>query len=309
MPSTQSDTGYQSVRSARSAQPESPFPHQLGSWELVSRIGGGELADVYRARPANASSREPACYALKVLGKLWQGDPRGLAILAREVQVARQVSHSHLVPILAANLDQPPYYLAMPYLAGHSLREHLAEETVLDLPLIFWVARQTAEATGELARNGWMHGDIKPSNIIVSPTGHATLIDLGFAAPTSRRVSICNRPLLGTLNYIAPELLYSAYGGDSQSDVYSLGVVLFEMLTGRLPFDAQDVAELAAKHRQELPGDVRSLVPQVPTRAARLVQQMLAKEPLRRPTPDELVSRLIALEIETFAERHACPAA
>ena len=73
------------------------------------------------------------------------------------------------------------------------------------------------------------------------------------------------------------------------------------MLTGRLPFDADDIAELAAQHRQELPGDLRSLVPHLPTRAARLVHQMLAKEPLRRPLPSDLVDRLAALEIETFA--------
>ena len=89
------------------------------------------------------------------------------------------------------------------------------------------------------------------------------------------------------MNYIAPELLYSALGGDFRSDIYSLGVTLFEMLTGRLPFDGEDIAELASQHRQELPGDLRSLVPHLPTRAARLVHQMLAKEPLRRPPPRE----------------------
>ncbi len=308
MASTASHTASAPIRAAR-VDGGFQFPQRLGSWELVARLGGGELADVYLARVANGGVQQPASYALKVLGELWQDDPRGLAILAREVQVALRVAHPHLVPILAASLDEPPYYLAMPYLEGHSLGEYLTPEVTLDLPVIFWIARQAAEATQVLAREGWMHADVKPSNIIVSPSGHATLVDLGFATPTRWRASICDRPLLGTLNYIAPEMLYSAYGGDSQSDVYSLGVVLFEMLTGRLPFNAQDIAELALQHRQELPSDVRSLVPQVPTRAARLVQQMLAKEPLRRPTPKELVGRLIALEIETFAERFACEAA
>ncbi len=225
------------------------------------------------------------------------------------MQVARCVAHPHVVPVLAAELETPPYYLAMPFLVGHSLADYLKAGGSLDLPVLFWIARQVAEALEALQHGGWMHGDVKPNNLVVSPTGHTTLIDLGFAAPAAHSGSIADRPLVGTLCYMAPELLYSSFGGDSQADVYSLGVVLFEMLTGRLPFDAQDVAELALKHRQQLPGDVRSLVPQVPLRAARLVQQMLAKDPLRRPTPGELVERLIALEIETFGERFACEAA
>jgi serine/threonine protein kinase len=290
------------VRAARPLD-ASPLPARLGSWELVRRIGGGELTDVYLARAADGPLKRPACYALKVLRHEWQGDPRGLALLAREVQVARHVADAHLVPILAAALDEPPYYLAMPYLEGQSLAAQLRGQAPLDLPVIFWIARQTAEGALALGRAGWMHGDVKPANIIVSPWGHATLIDLGFATRVDVHASLADRPLVGTLNYLAPELLSSSCGGDSLSDVYSLGVVLFEMLTGRLPFDADDVAQLAAQHRQALPGDIRRLVPHVPTRAARLVRQMLAKQPLRRPSPAELVERLVALEIETFAER------
>lgn len=284
-------------------------PVRLGSWELVQRIGGGELAEVYAARAVDCRHDEPPCYALKMLREPWQNDPRGLALLAREALVARDVAHPHLVPVLAAELENPPYYVTMPRLEGQPLAAVLSCDTALDLPVAFWLARQTAEAACALWRAGWMHGDIKPSNIIVAPSGHATLIDLGFAARTPQRATICNRPLLGTVDYMAPEVLYSSYGGDSQSDVYSLGVMLFELLAGRLPFDAQDVAELAMQHRQQLPGDLRALSPCVPLRAARLVQQMLSKEPLRRPMPDELVERLTALEIETFSERQVDEAA
>jgi serine/threonine-protein kinase len=301
-------TSTTAVRAAR-VDAGAAIGRRLGSFELVSRLGSGELADVYLARSANRGASREAPYAMKILKPLWQDDPRGPAILAREVQVAVAVRHPRLVPILGANLEAPPYYLVMPYLEGHSLTAYLAREASLDFPVIFWIARQAAEAASALAEGGWMHGDVKPTNIIVAPSGHVTLIDLGFAARTHERTRIALRPILGTLAYLAPEVLYSAYGGDSQSDVYSLGVVLFEMLTGRLPFDDRDVADLARKHRQDVSGDVRSLVPHVPTRAARLVQQMLAKEPLRRPTPDELVGRLVALEIETFAERFAPQAA
>lgn len=285
------------------------LPCRLGSWELVQRIGSGSLADIYAARAAGSHVDQPACYALKVLRDEWQADPRGRAILAREVQVARRVAHPRVVPILAAELESPPFYLAMPLLEGCSLSVQLEHGPPLDLPVVCWIARQAAEGLAALEAHRWMHGDVKPSNLMISPSGHVTLIDLGFAAETTGRVSIADRPLLGTISYMAPELLFSSSGGDAQSDVYSLGVLFFESLTGRLPFDTEDVAELTLQHRQQLPSDVRCYVPQIPLRAARLVQQMLSKEPLRRPTPGELVQRLISLEIETFAERFSCEAA
>jgi serine/threonine protein kinase len=289
--------------------PPSPLPSRLGSWELVQRIGGGALADIYAARTAGSHVDQAPSYALKVLREEWQADPRGLAILAREVQVARRVAHPRIVPILAAELESPPFYLAMPLLEGCSLALQLEQGPRLDLPVVCWIARQAAEGLAALESRHWMHGDVKPSNLMVSPSGHVTLIDFGCASETTTRASIAERPLLGTISYMAPELLFSSSGGDALSDVYSLGVMLFESLTGRLPFDTEDVAELALQHRQQLPSDVRCYMPQIPLRAARLVQQMLSKEPMRRPTPGELVQRLISLEIETFAERFSCEAA
>ncbi len=285
--------------------PQSPWAAgRLGSWQLVRLVGEGHLASVHAARPAGAGDNEPPCYAVKVLRPDWQYDPRGLAVLAREVHVSRKVASPHLVPILAAELSQPPYFVAMPLLEGVTLFDRLQTPPPLDLPVVAWIGRQVAEALEALHSAGWMHADVKPSNVFLSRSGHVTLIDLGFACSTDERGSIADRPVLGTLNYMAPEVLYSSAGGDVRSDVYSLGVTLFEMLTGRLPFDSDDVAELAAQHRQDLPSDVRSLAPHVPTRAARLVHQMLSKEPLRRPLPRDVVERLVQIEIETFAERY-----
>jgi serine/threonine protein kinase len=276
----------------------------IGSWELVRVVGEGQLSIVYQARPAGAPADRPAPYAVKVLRSQWQQDDRGLSLLAREVHVSRRVASPHLVPILAAELNEPPYYLAMPLLEGWTLARRLEVQAPLDLSVAFWVGRQVAEALDALHQAGWMHADVKPSNIIVSRNGHVTLIDLGFARATDEAPSIAERPVVGTLNYAAPEILCSALAGDIRSDIYSLGVTLFEILTGHLPFDAQDVAELAAQHRQETPADLRGLVPHLPTRAARLVHRMLSKEPLRRPLPSDVIDRLAALEIETFAERH-----
>lgn len=286
-------------RAARNAGYE---PRCVGPWQLVELLGQGRLASVYLARPAGSPADQPPGYAIKLLRPEWQDDERGLALLARELHVARKVAHPHLAPILAAELNTPPYYLAMPLLEGYTLAQRL-DAGPLDLPVALWIARQAAEALDALHAAGWTHGDVKPSNILVASSGHATLIDLGFARHALERCSLVDRPVLGTVQYMAPEQLSSSWVADIRSDVYSLGVTLFEMFTGRAPFDAQEVSELAAQHRQDLPGDLRSLVPHLPTRAARLVQHMLAKQPLRRPAPQEVVRRLTVLEIDTFAER------
>ena len=131
-----------------------------------------------------------------------------------------------------------------------------------------------------------------------------TLLDLGFARRADETGSVVERCVTGTCNYIAPEMITSALRADIRSDIYSLGVMLFEVLSGRLPFEGKDLAELATLHRQARAPDLRRLVPHLPTAVVRLVREMLAKQPLRRPqTPRELIDRLAALEILTFGER------
>jgi serine/threonine-protein kinase len=149
-----------------------------------------------------------------------------------------------------------------------------------------------------------MHGDVKPSNMMISPEGHVTLLDLGFARRNDETGSAVDRCVMGTCHYLAPEWITSALRPDIRSDIYSLGVVLFELFAGRLPFRAQDLAELAQQHKEAAPPDLRRLVPHLPTDVVHLVGQMMAKQPLRRPQkPRELIDRLVRLEIATFSER------
>jgi serine/threonine protein kinase len=227
-----------------------------------------------------------------------------VALLRREAVVGKAVSHPHVISILAAGVTAPPYYVVMPWLAGTTLARLGLRRRRLALAAVFWIARQVAEALEGLDRAGWMHGDVKPSNIFVAPEGHVTLLDLGFARRTNRPDSGVQRWMAGTYQYIAPEGLTAGMRVDIRSDIYSLGMVMYEMLAGRVPFKGRDAEELARQHRGARVPDLRRLVPEVPAEAAALVGEMVAKEPLRRPqTPRELVQRLAALEIAFFAER------
>jgi serine/threonine protein kinase len=281
------------------------FPRRLGPWELVRLVAEGGQAEIYQARPTQGPPNQVPAYALKLLKANWHDDARAAGLLRREAAVGRHVSHPHLVPILASVTRHSPYYLVMPWLEGATLAQRLAAGQQFDLPVVLWIARQAAEALDALWTAGWMHGDIKPGNLMLSAESHVTLIDLGFARHCDETTSVLNRYVLGTCYYMAPEMLTSALRPDIRSDIFSLGVVLYETLTGRLPYPAQTLTELVSLHHQTRPVDLRKLVPCVPADVARLIREMLAKDPFRRPqTPRDLIERVAALEIATFSERH-----
>jgi serine/threonine protein kinase len=271
----------------------------------VELAAEGSFARIYRARPAHLPPDGPADYAVKLPRPRWQSDRWAIGQLAREAVVGRSVSHPNLISILAASLGVEPRFLVMPWLEGRTLQSQLDATSTPDLPVALWIARQVAEALRALHGAGWMHGDVKPSNILVSPSGHVTLLDLGFARRGHETGSAVDRRMIGgTCSHIAPEFVTSAVREDIRSDIYSLGVVLFELFSGRLPFEGKNMAELLTHHKRSSPPDLRRLAPHLPAEVVQLVHQMLAKEPLRRPqTPRELVQRLTALEVATFSER------
>jgi serine/threonine-protein kinase len=282
---------------------ESPRPpiREVGDWQLVETVSLRRNTAIFTARPRTAL--DAACaYCVKMVRDNAPDRELAVALLRREAAVAGKVFHAHLVSVLEAHLAEPPHFLVMPRLEGTTLGEQLKRHHALSLTKSLWIARQTAEALAALHQRGWLHADVKPSNIFVAPDGHVTLIDLGFARRLEQCRAGADRYIAGTLDYIAPEILTPALGVDQRSDIYSLGATLYEMLTGRVPFVARTPAELAQQHRQSKPICVRQLVPDLPKPVASLVHRMLAKEPLRRPqSAEEVVRRLVSLEIDAFA--------
>lgn len=298
----------QASRSARtkSAQGSSTAAACVGRWQLVQRAAEGALTEIYQARSAEAAHDSPPAYAVKLLKPDWRDDPGAIGLLKREAAVSAAVRHRHLVPVLAAQLNELPHYVVMPWLCGASLGEWLArgEGHCWSLPAVLWVMRQVAEALAALHEQGWLHGDVKPTNVIVSPECHTTLIDLGFARRRDEAHGPAERCVAGTLDYIAPETVTSSLGGDHRSDLYSLGVTLFEAISGRRPFHARDAGELVRLHRESAAPRLDELVPDLPPALVELVRQMIAKDPLRRPqSAREVIDRLLDLEIETFRWR------
>ncbi len=299
---------------ANFAATQSPERHnavgRIGPWQLVRMLNESDLARVYLARPADASGDQPPTYVLKVLRREWWRDPQAIEMQRRAAWIGRKVSHPHLLPVLSANVQQAPFYFVTPYLPGSSLATILEQAKCeqkqrLPLPVTLWIVRQVAEALSALHESAHMiHADVKPSNIIVSSDGHATLIDLGFAHTSTESQHWSSRPVVGTLSYIAPEVVTSSLAAEVSSDLYSLGVTLYEMITGELPFVASAPDQLIRLHRESKPECVRHAVPRLPKPVASLVHRLLAKDPLRRPaSATSIVEELMRLEIECFSLR------
>lgn len=278
---------------------------RIGPWQLVRLLSEGSLTRTYVATPAESANAASPSYVLKMLRKEWWRDPQAIEMQRREAWVGRRLANPHVAPVLSAQVDQPPFYVVTPFLSGVTAADMLAAGRKPSLPLALWIVRQTAQALDALHRElDMIHADVKPANILVSPDGHATLLDFGCAQTAAEARSWANRPVVGTLHYVAPEMITSACSIDPRCDVYSLGVTLYEMLTGELPFDATEPDRLVEMHRTAKPICIRERRSELPKPVASLVHRMLAKEPLRRPaSAAEVVNELVRLEIDSFAAR------
>lgn len=275
---------------------------RIPGYELIQRLGGGPLTVVYSARDGDGDLN---C-AVKVIREDWEDQTTAIKLIQREARAGLTVKHPHLVRILHTHVTRAPYFLVMELLPGESLRRRLRRDYRLDLATTLWIIRQTAEALAALHRKGFVHGDVKPENIRLVGEGNATLIDLGFAHRPGENAQFFKKGyVLGTVNYLAPELCQFDESADQGSDLFSLGVMFFEMLVGQLPYPIGTVDQTFEHHCHSEPDHLRRHLKQVPVSLETLVEKLMAREPARRPRAASVVQQLIALEIAALRRRSA----
>ena len=302
------------------------------AWEIVRPLAVGRWCVTHLARPAGSPRSLSADYVLKMVKPEHAASTAVRGMLAQEVRISRQLNHSRIVPILAAQLAQPPFYVVMPRIRGATLDAALQRYGRVALPAALWITRQLSEALMEVHRAGWIHADLGPANLIVQPNGTVSLLDFGLSLPcrhglheeqdnggfsnghrddglrTDRQAlgpSADPNWVVGTPAYAAPEVFLPRESRTPAIDLYAVGVLLFQLATGRLPFHGHDVDSWAVAHLREPIPDVRHVTPSLPIRLAWLLRELLAKIPERRPSAEELTHRLAELEIENFAELDA----
>ncbi len=260
---------------------------RLGSYRLEARLGEGAMGVVYRA------VRDPdgAIVALKVLRDELAGDEVFRRRFTREAKAAAEVEHRNLVRVLDAGESDGRFYLAVRYVDGRSLADRLADGP-LPLPGTLRLIAEVAGGLQAIHERGLVHRDVKPSNVLLDADETAALGDFGLAK--GRAYTVLTRPgqVLGTLDYLAPELIRGAPAGPA-SDIYALGCVAFECLAGAPPFAGRSVLQVGVAHLRQEPPDPVAGRSDVPSAVSWAVRQALAKEPDRRPQTALAFSRLL----------------
>jgi eukaryotic-like serine/threonine-protein kinase len=249
-------------------------------YTLLEVLGGGGMARVYLAHD-NVLGRD---VALKVLREQYADDTDFVERFRREAKNAASLNHPTIVQVYdQGRAEDGPNYMAMEYVPGHTLAERIKRRGPLDPSEVAGIASQVADALAVAHQRGIVHRDIKPQNVLLTASGEAKVSDFGIARAASARTMTEANVLLGTAAYMSPEQVRGERVGP-QSDLYSLGIVLYEMLTGELPYTAEDPIATAVKRLDEPPRHPREANPAVSQELDALTAKLLANDPNDRYT-------------------------
>jgi serine/threonine-protein kinase len=264
----------------------------IGGYVVEETIGEGATGIVYRAIAPDGGE-----VALKVLKQELAQDETFAKRFAHEARAAQEVHNDHLVDLISSGEEAGRLFIAMQYVPGATLKDRLESGSLQPLPTAR-IVRQVASALDALHGAGVMHRDLKPANIMVSDAGEVVLTDLGLAK--GRAYTVLTRPgqLLGTLDYMAPELIKGG-PASAASDVYSLAVIAFECMTGRAPFADLPVLEVGLAHMNKEPANVSELDPGIPPDVGWTIARALSKDPSERPPTAGAFASMLRMAVGT----------
>jgi beta-lactam-binding protein with PASTA domain/predicted Ser/Thr protein kinase len=247
-----------------------------GRYRVLRRIGSGGMADVYCAEDTHLGRQ----VALKVLHRRFAQDQEFVERFRREAKSAAGLSHPNVVGVFDRGEHEGTYYIAMEFLQGRTLKDIVATEAPLDQQRVIDLGLQILQAAGFAHSHGVIHRDFKPHNVIVDEAGHAKVTDFGIARAGASEMTETGS-IMGTAQYLSPEQA-QGHAVTATSDIYSIGVMLYEMLAGRLPFEGDSAVAVALKHLSEQPAPLTRWRPDVHPALEAVVMAALAKDPAHR---------------------------
>lgn len=261
-------------------------------YELLAKVGDGGMAVVYKARDIMLNRT----VAVKILRESYATDPAFLARFNREAQAAANLNHPNIVNVFDTGQDGDIHYIVMEYIEGSNLKELIVKQAPLPASQAIEIAAQICDAINYAHTKGLIHRDIKPQNILLTNDGTVKVTDFGIAKGYGDQNLTQTGITLGTVHYFSPEQA-KGLQVSPQSDIYSIGVVLYEMMTGRIPFESDNPVALAVKHIEELPPPPRRYNPSIPTTLEGIILKALNKDPKDRyPNAASMAKALRNLE-------------
>ncbi|PLT30111.1 Stk1 family PASTA domain-containing Ser/Thr kinase [Peribacillus deserti] len=259
-----------------------------GRYKVLEMIGGGGMANVYLARDM-ILERE---VALKILRMDFSNDEEFIKRFNREAQSATSLAHPNIVSIYDVGVEDDIYYIVMEYVKGLTLKQYIQRNYPIPVQKALDIMEQITSAISHAHQYGIIHRDIKPQNILIDDLGNVKITDFGIAMALSSTSITQTNAVLGSVHYLSPE---QARGGmaNKTSDIYSLGIVMFELLTGRLPYSGESAISIALKHLQSNMPSPKRWVPDLPQSVANIVLKASSKDSYYRyPSADEMLEDL-----------------
>ncbi|PJF45019.1 MAG: hypothetical protein CUN55_00970 [Phototrophicales bacterium] len=266
-----------------------------GRYRLVSQHGSGGMSVIYKATDLELGRT----VAIKILRPSLTHDESFLKRFRQEARNVANLGHPNIVTVHDVGQDGNTYYMVMEFVDGPDLKRVIKAEAPLDIRRTLDIAIQMCAGIGYAHRAGLVHADVKPQNILLAEGDRVKVTDFGIAQALAATVPKERQKIVwGSPHYFAPEQAQGEYPSPA-ADVYSIGIVIFEMLTGRLPFVGNDQQELAMAHIRDKPPRIIELNPRVPSSLDQIVQRTLAKDPMQRPRDADQLKRIL----EAFKEQ------
>ncbi len=248
-----------------------------GRYQIIEELGKGGMGKVYKANDIDIKEK----VAIKLIKPEISTDKKTIERFQNELKFARKISHRNVCRMYDLNKEEGSYYITMEYVEGQDLKSLVRQTGQLAIPTTISIAKQVCEGLSEAHKMGTVHRDLKPSNIMIDKEGNTRIMDFGIARSLESKGITGAGVMIGTPEYMSPEQV-EGKEVDQRSDIYSLGVILYEMVTGRVPFEGDTPFTIGVKQKSEIPKDPKELNTQIPEDLDKVILRCLEKDKEKR---------------------------